>query len=44
MDEDVQFIKALDTFYLALDGEEFNNCAILDEYEIGRILGEGGFG
>lgn len=31
-------------FYVALDGEEFNNCAILDEYEIGEVIGEGGFG
>jgi hypothetical protein len=30
--------------YVALDGEDFNNCAILDEYEIGEVLGEGGFG
>lgn len=29
---------------MALDGEEFNNCAILDEYEIGEVIGEGGFG
>ncbi len=29
---------------MALDGEEFNNCAILDEYEIGKVIGEGGFG
>ena len=44
LDEDVQFIKDRDIFYVALDGEEFNNCAILDEYEIGKIIGEGGFG
>lgn len=25
-------------------GEEFNFCAILDDYELGRTLGEGGFG
>ena len=29
---------------MALDGEEFNNCAILDEYEMGKVIGEGGFG
>lgn len=29
---------------MALDGEEFNNCAILDEYELGAVLGQGGFG
>lgn len=44
LDEDIQFIKHNDVFYVALDGEEFNNCAILDEYEIGEVLGEGGFG
>lgn len=44
MDDDVQFIKNGDIYYVALDGEEFNNCAILDEYEIGEVLGEGGFG
>ena len=25
-------------------GEDFNYCAILDDYEIGRTLGVGGFG
>lgn len=44
LDEDIQFIKDRDIFYVALDGEEFNNCAILDEYEIGKVIGEGGFG
>lgn len=44
MDDDVQFIKNGDIYYVALDGEEFNNCAILDEYELGEVLGEGGFG
>jgi serine/threonine protein kinase len=29
---------------VGLDGEEFNNCAILDEYEMGAVIGEGGFG
>lgn len=43
-DDDVQFINNRDIFYIAFDGEEFNNCAILDEYEIGKIIGEGGFG
>lgn len=33
--EDVQFVKNQDVMYVALDGEEFNFCAILDEYEIG---------
>lgn len=31
-DDDIQFIKSGDIFYIALEGEEFNNCAILDEY------------
>jgi serine/threonine protein kinase len=31
-------------FYVAFDGEDFNNCALLDEYEMGQVLGEGGFG
>ena len=25
-------------------GEEFNYCAILDDYELGKTLGVGGFG
>ena len=28
-------------FYI---GEEFNYCAILDDYELGKTLGVGGFG
>jgi len=44
LEEDVQFIKHNDVFYVALDGEEFNNLNILDEYELGEVLGEGGFG
>lgn len=43
-DDDIQFVKHGDVFYVALDGEEFNNCAILDEYELGQIIGQGGFG
>jgi serine/threonine protein kinase len=31
------------SFYYIL-GESFNNCAILDDYEIGKVLGTGGFG
>lgn len=37
-------MKHNDVFYVAFDGEEFNNCALLDEYEIGAVLGEGGYG
>lgn len=44
LDEDIQFIKNNDIFYVALDGEPFNNYAILDEYELGDVIGEGGFG
>lgn len=33
-----------DTLYIALNGENFNYCAILDDYEMGRTLGIGGFG
>jgi hypothetical protein len=44
LDDDVQFMKHQDVFYVAFDGEDFNNCALLDEYEMGQVLGEGGFG
>lgn len=30
--------------YIALNGEPFNYCAILDDYDLGRVLGVGGFG
>lgn len=30
--------------YDCLLGEDFNWCAILDDFEIGRVLGKGGFG
>ena len=30
--------------YLFYIGEEFNYCAILDDYELGKTLGVGGFG
>lgn len=33
-----------DILYVALKGEGFNNCAILDDYEIGKVLGTGGYG
>lgn len=44
VDDDIQFIKPGDVFYVALDGEEFNNCAILDEYTLGEVIGRGGYG
>lgn len=37
-------MKGDDIYYIALDGESFNNFAILDDYEMGEIIGEGGFG
>jgi len=37
-------IASGDILYIALKGEEFNFCAILDDYELGRTLGIGGFG
>lgn len=43
-DEDIDFIKADDVLYIALDAETFNNCAILDDYKMGEKIGEGGFG
>lgn len=41
---DVQFFKNNDVFYLAMDGEPFNFCAILDDYDISVKIGQGGFG
>lgn len=43
-DEDSNLIAPNDILYIALQGENFNYCAILDDYELGRTLGEGGFG
>ena len=34
----------INLYYLFSIGEEFNYCAILDDYELIRVLGEGGFG
>ena len=42
--EDFNLIQANDVLYIAFKGEDFNYCAILDDYEIGRVLGQGGFG
>lgn len=44
MEDDMQFIKGDDVFYVAFEGAAFNNFAILDDYETGSIIGEGGFG
>lgn len=43
-EDDFTLISANDILYIALKGEDFNYCAILDDYEIGRTLGIGGFG
>ena len=44
MEDDVTLLSNGDVVYVALQGEHFNNCAILDEYELGQVLGVGGFG
>ena len=43
-DSDFNLIASGDILYLALKGEDFNFCAILDDYEMGKTLGVGGFG
>ena len=43
-EEDFSLIQGNDILYVALNGENFNYCAILDDYELGRTLGQGGFG
>lgn len=43
-DEDFNLVAPNDILYVALNGENFNYCAILDDYEMGRVLGVGGFG
>ena len=43
-DGDYQLIGEGDILYCAFKGEEFNFAAILDDYEMGQILGVGGFG
>lgn len=44
LEDDFKLIAANDILYLAMKGEDFNYCAILDDYEMGRVLGVGGFG
>ena len=55
LDDDIGLIAANDILYIALRGksiyliycvlgEDFNYCAILDDYELGKTLGVGGFG
>ena len=43
-ESDFGLIQSGEILYIATRGEEFNYCAILDDYELGRTLGEGGFG
>ena len=43
-EDDFQLISANDILYVALNGENSNYCAIIDDYELGRTLGVGGFG
>jgi len=44
LEDDMAFMKDKDVYYVAIEGEAFNNCANLDDYEVGEKLGEGGFG
>lgn len=44
LQDDIAFLRDKDVYYLATEGEAFNNFANLDDYEIGEKLGEGGFG
>lgn len=44
LQDDLAFLKDKEIYYVALDGESFNNFANLDDYTIGEMLGEGGFG
>ena len=43
-EEDFNLVAPNDVLYIALNGEAFNYCAILDDYDLGRTLGVGGFG
>lgn len=43
-EKDFGYISTGEIVYIATRGEDFNYCAILDDYEIIRALGEGGFG
>ena len=42
--DDVMLLGGGDILYLASKGEEFNFSAILDDYQIVKELGQGGFG
>ena len=43
-EKDFAYVTSGEIVYLATRGEDFNYCAILDDYELIRTLGEGGFG
>lgn len=43
-DGDYDLIANGDILYCALRGEDFNYAAILDDYDMGKTLGVGGFG
>lgn len=43
-EEDFNLVAPNDILYIALSGDNFNYCAILDDYDLGQILGVGGFG
>lgn len=43
-EEDFNLLAANDVLYIAFSGEQFNYCAIIDDYDLGRTLGIGGFG
>jgi len=40
----VEFLNDRDILYVSMNGANFSNLAILDDYETGKVLGEGGFG
>lgn len=44
MNDDAELISNGDILYCALKGEDFNYAAVLDDYDMGRTLGVGGFG
>ena len=43
-DSDFNLLHNGDILYLASKGEDFSYAAMLDDYELGKTLGVGGFG
>lgn len=43
-DEDVDFIQDGDELYLERQGRPFDMAQVIDQYQIDKLLGEGGFG